>query len=137
VPLTLALRRVSIGRTVFGNVGSIISFRVGAEDARILAEEYEPIFKERDIINLGVREFYLKMSVKGEIREAFSGRTIDVSTVTNDFTNDILANSRKLYCRPRKEVEELLKQWDEAASAPPSQEEEALSYGEKFEEPIL
>jgi hypothetical protein len=126
-----------IRQTVFGNVGSIISFRVGAEDARILAEEYEPIFKERDIINLGVREFYLKMSVKGEIREAFSGRTIDVSTVTNDFTNDILANSRKLYCRPRKEVEELLKQWDEAASAPPSQEEEALSYGEKFEEPIL
>ena len=60
-----------VQKTVFGNVGSIISFRVGADDAGVLAQEYNPIFKERDIINLGMREFYCKMSVNGEIREAF------------------------------------------------------------------
>ncbi|HEC21193.1 MAG TPA: type IV secretory system conjugative DNA transfer family protein, partial [Candidatus Peregrinibacteria bacterium] len=42
-----------IKTTVFGNVGSIINFRVGAEDAIILEQEYTPIFKIRDIINLG------------------------------------------------------------------------------------
>jgi len=125
-----------IRQTVFGNVGSIISFRVGAEDAGVLEKEYEPIFKERDIINLGVREFYLKMSVKGEIREAFSGRTVDVPKSKDDHTQEIIALSRKKYCTPKKQVEEMLKRWDEAAAAPPSEEESAETE-EKFEEPII
>ncbi len=125
----------NVRKTVFGNVGSMISFRVGAEDAVILAEEYNPIFKERDIINLGVREFYTKMSVNGELREAFSGRTMDAPTIIRDYTPEIIAASRRKYCRPRKEVEEMLKQWDEAASAPPSKEE--MVDAETFEEPLL
>jgi hypothetical protein len=124
-----------IRQTVFGNVGSMVSFRVGADDARILAEEYEPIFKERDIINLGVREFYTKMSVNGEIREAFSGRTIDAPKPTDDRTQEIRAASRKKYCESREDVEEMLKKWDEAASAPPKEDE--ISHDEKFEEPII
>ncbi len=125
-----------IRQTVFGNVGSIISFRVGAEDAAVLEKEYEPIFKERDIINLGVREFYVKMSVNGEIREAFSGRTVDVPKATEDHTKEIIALSRKKYCQPRKQVEEMMQKWDEAAAAPPEKDELA-SIEEKFEEPII
>ncbi|MEK7218180.1 MAG: hypothetical protein AAB728_01805, partial [Patescibacteria group bacterium] len=125
-----------VRKTVFGNVGSMISFRVGAEDAVILAEEYNPIFKERDIINLGVREFYVKMSVNGELREAFSGRTLDAPHIKDDFTKEIIAASRRKYCVPRKEVEEMLSKWDEAASAPPSKEEIA-SVEEVFEEPLI
>jgi len=125
-----------IRQTVFGNVGSIISFRVGADDARVLMEEFAPIFKERDIINLGVREFYLKMSVNGESREAFSGRTVDVPEIVNDHTQEIVESSRNKYCKPRAEVEEMLQKWDEAASAPPS-EEEMNAVQEKFEEPII
>ncbi|MDD5074375.1 MAG: type IV secretion system DNA-binding domain-containing protein, partial [Candidatus Peribacteraceae bacterium] len=125
-----------IRQTVFGNVGSIISFRVGAEDAAVLEKEYEPIFKERDIINLGVREFYTKMAVKGEIREAFSGRTVDVPKTKVDHTQEIIELSRKKYCQPRKKVEEQLKKWDEAASEVPK-EGEIASIEEKFEEPII
>jgi len=125
-----------IRQTVFGNVGSMISFRVGADDARVLAEEFEPVFKERDIINLGVREFYTKMSVNGEIREAFSGRTVDAPVPTDDRTNEIREESRRKYCENRKTVEEMLKKWDEAASAPPS-EEEIAAVEEKFEEPLI
>jgi hypothetical protein len=125
-----------IRQTVFGNVGSMISFRVGAEDAAVLEKEYEPIFKERDIINLGVREFYVKMSVKGEIREAFSGRTVDVPKPTDDRTQEIVALSRKKYCQSKKNVEEMLRKWDEAAAQPPS-EEELSAVEEKFEEPII
>jgi len=125
-----------IRQTVFGNVGSMISFRVGAEDAVVLEKEYEPIFKERDIINLGVREFYLKMSVKGEIREAFSGRTVDVPKPKEDHTREIIELSRKKYCQPKKKVEEMLRKWDEAAAAPPK-EDEVSSVEEKFEEPII
>lgn len=125
-----------VRKTVFGNVGSIINFRVGAEDAVILAKEYTPTFKERDIINLGVREFYIKMSVNGELREAFSGRTLDVPKVEKDFTREIIAASRKKYCLPKSEVEEMLRKWDEAAAAPPSEEERA-AVEEKFEEPLI
>jgi hypothetical protein len=124
-----------VRKTVFGNVGSMVSFRVGAEDASILAEEYNPVFKERDIINLGVREFYTKMSVNGELREAFSGFTLDAPKSEHDYTRDIIASSRAKYCMPRTQVEEMLKKWDEAASEPPKKEE--MNQEETFEEPLI
>lgn len=102
-----------VRKTVFGNVGSMINFRVGAEDAVILAEEYNPIFNVRDIINLGVREFYTKMSIAGELTEPFSGRTLDISYPKDDFSKEIIGISRKNYCMPKKDVEELLNKWDE------------------------
>ncbi len=125
-----------VRKTVFGNVGSMVSFRVGADDAAVLEGEYTPVFKVRDIINLGVREFYTKMSVNGELREAFSGKTLAVPPVTNDLTAKIIEHSRATYCAPKAEVEEMMKKWDESASAPPKPEEVA-DMEEKFEEPII
>jgi hypothetical protein len=104
-----------IKKTVFGNVGSIVSFRVGADDAAVLAEEYTPIFGIRDIINLGVREFYLKMSIDGELSEAFSGKTLDMTFPEHDLSAEIMDESRRKYCTPRTQVEELLTKWDEGA----------------------
>jgi hypothetical protein len=125
----------TVRKTVFGNVGSMINFRVGAEDAVILAEEYNPVFKERDIINLGVREFYIKMSVGGELREAFSGRTLDAPSFEEDHTQAIIEASRQKYCRPQKEVEDMLKKWDESSSDPPKKNEAPVD--EVFEEPLI
>lgn len=125
----------TVRKTVFGNVGSMVSFRVGADDAGVLANEYNPVFKERDIINLGVREFYAKMSVNGELREAFSGRTLDVPHGTDEYLEEIIQNSRVKYCKPRKEVEEMLERWDESASAPDTKAVEEDP--DKFEEPII
>jgi len=122
-----------IQKTVFGNVGSMISFRVGADDAAVLAQEYNPIFKERDIINLGVREFYCKMSINGEIREAFSARTMDVPKIKRNYVKEIIDNSRKTYCEPRTKVEEVLSKWDESgefANLAPEEDPE-------FEEPLI
>jgi hypothetical protein len=125
----------TVRKTVFGNVGSMISFRVGAEDAAILSAEYNPVFNERDIINLGVREFYTKMSVNGELREPFSGFTLDAPQIVHDYTKEIIDWSRSQYCIPRKNVEEMLAKWDEAASAPPKKEE--MNVEEQFEEPLI
>ncbi len=102
-----------VRKTVFGNVGSIIGFRVGAEDATVLEAEYTPIFNVRDIINLGVREFYLKMSVDGELTEAFSGKTLSIEYSKVDHTRAIIEASRAAYCATREKVEEDLKKWDE------------------------
>lgn len=125
-----------VRKTVFGNVGSMVSFRVGAEDALVLQGEYNPIFKERDIINLGVREFYTKMSVNGELREAFSGRTLNAPEVTEDLTSEIIKKSREKYCLPKSAAEDLLKKWDEAAAAPPKKEE-LVGLEQDFEEPLI
>lgn len=100
--------------TIFGNVGSIISFRVGAEDAAQLEKEFTPVFSVRDIINLAVREFYIKMSVKGETRDAFSALTMDCITPEKGVRDEIIEHSRKTYSKPKKKVEELLRKWDES-----------------------
>jgi len=98
----------NIRTTVFGNVGSMLSFRVSGEDGKILAEEFNPRFNERDIINLGVREFYVKMSIYGELREAFSARTLDMRVPEKSFAKECIAHSRKTYARPVKQVEAIL-----------------------------
>ncbi len=123
--------------TVFGNVGSIINFRVGAEDAVVLEKEYTPKFAVRDIINLGVREFYVKMSVDGEIKDAFSGRTVDAPIIEDHHAEEIIAASRRKYCRPKEEVEKILKSWEEDASAEPDEDSGPQAGEEKFATPIV
>jgi hypothetical protein len=108
-----------VRKTVFGNVGSMISFRVGAEDAAILADEYTPIFGVRDIINLGVREFYLKMSIDGELTESFSGKTLGIDYSKVDHSAEIISLSRAAYCAPREDVETMLQKWDEGSTDEP------------------
>lgn len=126
-----------IRTTAFGNVGSIVNFRLGAEDAAILENEYTPIFKVRDIINLGVREFYIKMSVNGELRDAFSGRTVNVKMPKENYTDEIIRRSREKYARPRAEVETELKKWDEAAAEEDQDAVLASGIEQKFAEPLI
>lgn len=122
--------------TVFGNVGSIMNFRVGAEDAVLLEKEYTPRFEVRDIINLGVREMYLKMSVDGEIKDAFSAKTLDIPKYNYDYAKEIVELSRQKYARPRADVEQALKAWNESGSS--TDENNAVQAGEeKFEAPIV
>ena len=53
-----------VQQAVLGNIGSIISFRVGGDDATKLKPEFAPIFDVKDMINLGVGEFFIKMKIK-------------------------------------------------------------------------
>jgi type IV secretory pathway TraG/TraD family ATPase VirD4 len=137
-----------IRKTVFGNVGSLISFRVGGEDANVLAAEYNPRFSERDIINLGVRDFCVKMSIDGEVREAFSGRTLEMETPEKNFAEQCIEHSRATYARPLEEVNGVLKRWEEngvepttpaaqpSSASPPS--DPATPFQEvEFDEPLI
>ena len=126
-----------VRKTVFGNVGSMVSFRVGAEDAVILAEEYTPVFHVRDIINLGVREFYTKMSIDGELTEAFSGRTMDMTYSKVDYTESIKKMSREAYCAPRETVEENLNKWDEASEEDAPAANNVIQQAEDFDMPLI
>lgn len=84
-----------IKKAVFGNIGSFISFRIGGEDAPHFVKEYTPVFIERDLINLGVQEFYSKVTIDGEIRKAFSGRTLWVKKPEKHWAQEVTELSRQ------------------------------------------
>ena len=66
-----------IRHAVLGNAATLISFRVGAEDAAILAREFQPTFGVEDLINLPNRDIYLKLMIDGTPSRPFSARTED------------------------------------------------------------
>jgi type IV secretory pathway TraG/TraD family ATPase VirD4 len=61
---------------VFGNAGTIISFRVGPDDARVLAKEFDPVFSELDLISLPNHAIYLKLMIDGTPSKPFSAETL-------------------------------------------------------------
>jgi hypothetical protein len=97
-----------IKRTIFGNVSNFVSFRVGAEDAGLVASELAPRFGNEDVVNLALREFYAKISIEGEVQEAFSGRTLDVRYLPEDEQSaaQCLESSRSRYCLPVAQARE-------------------------------
>ena len=97
----------------------MVSFRVGGEDSSILASEYNPRFAAKDIINLGVRDFIIKMSIDGELEDAFSGRTLNMDIPKENFSKEALEISREQYARPLAEVQKILSRWEESASEAP------------------
>jgi hypothetical protein len=94
-----------IRTAILGNVGTIVSFRVGAEDARYLAREFYPVFKETNLINLPNRHIYLKLMIDGVSSNPFSAITLPPQEVKASHQDRILEVSRKRYARSRNEVE--------------------------------
>ncbi len=101
---------------VFGNVGTMLSFRVGATDAEELAKEYAPVFTEEDLVNLPKYEMYLKLMIDGVASAPFSARGLPPlmpSEKTNN-TDKVIAYSREKYATSRTLVEERILRWHEA-----------------------
>lgn len=66
----------AIRRAVLGNAGTIICFRVGAEDAHVLARQFEPVFQPIDLMNLPNRHMYLRLMIDGTPSKPFSATTV-------------------------------------------------------------
>ena len=98
---------------IFGNVGTIVSFRVGAEDAEHLEKEFDPVFLMNDIVNLTKFNVYLKLMIDGIAGDAFSAATlppIDLSGTKNNEEKAIKI-SRERYGKSRAEVEDKIARW--------------------------
>ncbi|MCL5407475.1 MAG: type IV secretion system DNA-binding domain-containing protein, partial [Patescibacteria group bacterium] len=91
---------------VFGNIGTLISFRVGAPDAAVLKQEFAPVFEEVDLVNLDNYHIYVKMSIDGVTSAAFSAMTLAPDTRQNTNKEKILEYSREHYSKRREYVEE-------------------------------
>jgi len=98
---------------VFGNVGTMIIFRVGADDADFLEKEFEPEFMAQDLVNLPNFHIYLKLMIDGITSRPFSASTLPPLKVdpTSGVKDAIITSSRNLYCRSRQEVEDEISKW--------------------------
>ena len=103
-------------KAVFGNVGTIASFSLGAPDARVLESEFAPYFDAEDIISLDRFHIYIKMMVDGMTTLPFSAKIL-LPWMEKEMMPDthnkekILALSREKYGTDRAYVEEVIKRW--------------------------
>ncbi len=95
----------SVRDAVFGNVGTTISFRVSADDAPVLAKQFEPTFDQSDLIQMNNRHFVISMIINGEKAPAFSATTLSLPTTPKDNFDQIVESSRRGYARNRADVE--------------------------------
>jgi CxxC-x17-CxxC domain-containing protein len=98
---------------IFGNAGTLISFRVGAADAELLEKEFEPIFMMNDVVNLPKYKIYLKLMIDGIAGNAFSAKTlapIDIDP-TKGNEDKVIKVSRERYATSAEEVEDKIKRW--------------------------
>lgn len=98
---------------IFGNTGTIISFRVGAMDAEFLEKEFEPVFMQNDIVNLPKYHVYLKLMIDGIAGDAFSAKVLPPIYIDDTAENEekIVAASRERYASGKAEVEDNISRW--------------------------
>lgn len=95
---------------VFGNVGTIVSFRISPDDAPFLQKYFEPQFEAADLIQQHSRFFVTTMMINGEKAPAFSAKTLNLPQPPEDVTKQIIELSRQRYSGRRQEVEEAVRE---------------------------
>lgn len=94
-----------ISATIMGNVATTIIFRIGGDDALAMEKEMIPVFKAKDMINLGAREFYIKMTINGGIADPFSAETLRILLPNHrSYKNEIIEFNHQAYCDQIEEV---------------------------------
>ena len=97
---------------VFGNVGTMIVFRVGAEDAEFLEKEFAPNLTANDIVNLGKYNIYTKLMVNGIASDPFSADTLPpLAMPVESFKNEIISFSKQEYSGNRENIEQDIAKW--------------------------
>ncbi len=100
-----------VADAVFGNVGTIISFRIGGGDAEMLAKEFTPVFLEEDLVNLPKFQIFLKLMIDGVSSTPFSAMTLPPLGSPTDSLEKVIRVSRERYGRPREAIEEKIMRW--------------------------
>jgi CxxC-x17-CxxC domain-containing protein len=119
---------------VFGNVGTMVSFRVGAADAEFLEQEFTPEFEQNDLIRLSNRDIYIKLMIDGITSRPFSARTITLPSIPKDDKKreEIIKMSRLKYARPLKTVEGEINRWAGSTSVSDTQSHADFSNPQSF-----
>jgi hypothetical protein len=102
----LAQLKEPIIKSVFGNVGTIVSFRVGNDDAEILAKYFAPVFSAYDLINLDNFNAYIKLTIQGQTSRAFNIKINKPLESDKEKAEILKALCSSKYSQPRHKIEE-------------------------------
>ena len=99
-------QNTKIRDAVLGNAGTMVSFRIGVEDAEIMAKEFAPVFNEFDVINIDRFNAYVKLMISGTVSRPFNMQTLPPAAGGNLEVASAIRRLAKLkFGRPRAEVE--------------------------------
>ncbi len=117
--MTALGRSTKVRDAVFGNVGTFIVFRVGAEDAEYLEKEFVPEVIAEDFVNLAKYNVYIKLMIDGVAGRPFSAHTLKPYEFPDQSHKDkIIMVARERYSIERSVVEEKIKRWIEEGKTP-------------------
>ena len=106
---------------VFGNVGTIITFRIGAEDAEWMEREFSPTFEAPDFVNLTKYNIYLRLMIDGMAGQPFSAATLPPFPLPEkSFVKEIIENTRQIYAVASSIVNASISQQAESIGGGPS-----------------
>ncbi len=91
-----------VQKAIFGNAGSLVSFVVGADDARILEKEYGGVFTEKDLVELDRFQVATKMTIDDQISRPFLGYTLPLPVSKNQNRPKVIRVSRERYSYKKK-----------------------------------
>ena len=99
--------------SIFGNVGSLITFRIGSKDAEVLKKEFAPYFNTEDLQTANRYEIHTKISIDGITSRPFYAQTLPPTqpTLTEGHKKKIIRTSRERYGRKKEEIERKIKKW--------------------------
>lgn len=114
---------------VFGNVGTLICFRVGPFDAEVLKTVFEPTFTAEDLIGLGIGGIYLTLMIDGVGSPPFSAETIPPIEAPNiTYRDDVITRSRERYGRHRSDIEMGIKKRQDEFPMPEKKKKERSNF---------
>ena len=108
---------------VFGNVGTLVCFRVGPFDAEVLKTIFEPTFVAEDLVGLGIGQIYLTLMIDGVGSRPFSAETIPpIDPPAISYRDDVIRSSREQYSRSRLDMEAFIIKRQKEFAPPPKTE---------------
>ncbi len=117
---------------VFGNVGTMITFRVGAYDAEVLEKEFAPEFEAVDLVNLGRYQMYLKLMIDEVGSRPFSAIGIPPYELPRvSYKDMVIDRSRKQFSQKRDIVEDNITKWHETEDKKPKMEDRRQKTGDR------
>ena len=125
----IAQLKEEISKAVFGNVGSICSFRIGAEEAEFVEKQFEPIFDANDLMNVDNRNCFMKLLIQSQVVLPFNMKTYPPTKGSSEIAEAIKELSKLKYGRSRDIVNEEIMKKAAFVAAPATAD--AFDMGEK------
>lgn len=119
----------NISASLFGNVWTLVSFRISPEDAEYMKQQFTPFIDGYDLANLNMREFYCKLQVMGQVKDPFSIKScyIPDPKINRNYIAELYEGSRAKYARSLAEAKRVLEE----------KQADVIKTIEDFSEPII